>query len=60
MISVAERLSEGLDFVRVDLYDVSNRIVFGELTNYPDAGKERFDPQEWDAPIGSYWRLPNA
>jgi hypothetical protein len=57
MISIAERLSKGIDFVRVDLYDLGNRVVFGELTNYPEAGTARFYPQEWDATVGSYWRF---
>lgn len=58
MISIAERLSNDIDFVRVDLYDLGSRVVFGELTNYPEAGRGRFYPQEWDATFGSYWRLP--
>jgi hypothetical protein len=57
MISIAERLSDGVDFVRVDLYDLGDRVVFGELTNYPAAGMGVFCPQEWDATFGSYWSL---
>ena len=60
MISIAERLSEGIDFVRVDLYDLGDRVIFGELTNYPGGLTARFDPPEWDARFGSYWRLPAA
>ena len=56
MISIADRLSEGIDFVRVDLYDLGDRVVFGEMTNYPTAARARFEPQEWDAIFGSYWR----
>ena len=41
MIEIAERLGEGVDFVRVDLYDVDGRVVFGELTNYPAGGTDR-------------------
>src|SRR5262249_35429444 len=58
MLSIAERLSDGVDFVRVDLYDLGDRVVFGELTNYPGGLLDRFYPQEWDATFGSYWRLP--
>ena len=57
MIAIAERLSDGVDFVRVDLYDLGDRVVFGELTNYPAAGVGIFNPQEWDATFGSYWSL---
>jgi hypothetical protein len=47
-----------LDFVRVDLYNVNGRIVFGELTNYPAAGLDPFYPAEFDAVFGSKWRVP--
>ena len=35
MITVAERLAEGIDLVRVDLYSNGSRIWFGELTLTP-------------------------
>lgn len=38
MIEVAYLLSEDFDFVRVDLYDMSGKINFGELTFSPAAG----------------------
>ena len=55
MIGVAEKLAAGLDFLRVDLYDVAGRVVFGEMTNYPWRGLYRFEPEEWDAVLGSFW-----
>jgi hypothetical protein len=58
MFSLAERLGSGLDFVRVDMYNVDGRIVFGEFTNYPDAGLGRFDPPEFDEVLGRKWRVP--
>ena len=59
MVDVARKLSEGVDYVRVDLYSVGRRVVFGELTNYPGAGLLRFDPPSWDTTFGRYWSLPN-
>lgn len=57
LVAVAEALGQGIDFVRVDLYDVDGeRIVFGELTNYPGAGRQTF-PEEWDRQLGSWWNL---
>jgi teichuronopeptide biosynthesis TupA-like protein len=44
MIAIVERLADGIDFVRVDLYNVRGRLVFGELTVYPNAGLREFDP----------------
>ena len=54
MISIAERLSDGFKFLRVDLYNVNGKIFFGELTFYPAAGMGPFTPNAWDEIIGSY------
>jgi len=56
MIDIANQLSKGTNFIRVDLYNINGRIIFGELTNYPGAGKEKFEPSFWDTKIGSYWK----
>jgi hypothetical protein len=58
MISVAERLGRDTDFVRVDLYALADRIVFGELTNYPAAGHCPFSPERFDAEFGAHWKVP--
>jgi hypothetical protein len=56
MIVVAEKLSESLDFVRVDLYSLNGReIVFGELTLTPRAGWAQFAPREYDFRLGALW-----
>lgn len=54
MISIAECLSNGFKFLRVDLYNVEGKIYFGELTFYPAAGMGPFTPESWDGIIGSY------
>ena len=54
MISIAERLSKDLKFVRVDLYNISGKIYFGEITFYPAGGVGSFTPDEWDAKLGSW------
>ena len=58
MFSLAEELGRDLDFVRVDMYNVGGRIVFGEFTHYPDAATAPFDPPEFDGHYGSKWRWP--
>jgi hypothetical protein len=58
MIEIAEALGQETDFVRVDLYDIDGRVVFGELTNYPDAGGSGFAPAAFDLEVGSWWTLP--
>lgn len=59
MFALAERLGRDFDFVRVDLYNVGGRIVFGELTNYPNAGLMPFEPASVDLEFGSHWQLPS-
>ena len=59
MISMAERLSEGMPFVRVDFYEVAGQYYFGELTFYPGSGIEEFDPERWDVELGSWIDLPS-
>lgn len=58
MIAIAERLGAGTDFVRVDLYLLHDRIVFGELTSYPAGGHSPFDPPSFDAEFGRHWTVP--
>jgi hypothetical protein len=55
MIAVAEALGSSLDFVRVDLYSVQDRTVFGEMTLAPGAGWIRFKPAHYDEVLGRLW-----
>jgi lipopolysaccharide biosynthesis glycosyltransferase len=57
MTNIAEVLSSDIDFVRVDFYITTKGIKFGELTTYPDAGREKFIPEEWDLKLGEKWKL---
>ena len=58
MIELAETLSAGMDFLRVDLYQIGETIKFGELTNYPFGARAKIDPRSWDLKIGRHWKLP--
>lgn len=58
MIGLAESLGVGTDFVRVDLYDVDGRIVFGELTSFPAGGDSPFDPASFNEEFGRPWTVP--
>lgn len=58
MIEVAKTLSQGIPFVRVDLYEISGKVYFGELTFYPSSGTGIFTPPEWDKMIGDLLVLP--
>lgn len=58
MIEIAKKLSNGLSFIRVDLYYIDNRIYFGELTFYPVAGFGILYPYEWNSRLGNELKLP--
>lgn len=58
MLDIAEKLSKDIPFVRVDLYEVNEKIYFGELTFYPSAGFEGFNPPEYDKILGDMLELP--
>lgn len=57
---VAERISHGLDHVRVDLFVFPDRILFGEYTFYSGSGHTWFVPESMDEWLGSWWELPEA
>ncbi|MBR4328550.1 MAG: glycosyltransferase [Candidatus Riflebacteria bacterium] len=42
IISIAKKLGADFKYVRVDLYDISNRILFGEMTFTPYSGIEKW------------------
>jgi FkbM family methyltransferase len=58
MIKLAEKFSGDFPFVRVDFYEIENKIYFGELTFYPGNGMDPLEPAEWDYRLGSYLSLP--
>lgn len=59
MIHVARLLSEGIDFVRVDLYNIDGNIYFGEMTCTPASGlgciknkfRERMRSEMWELAV---------
>jgi hypothetical protein len=56
MVRVAESLSEGFDFMRVDLYSTKNKIYFSELTPYPGGVSAKFEPDSFDYVFGEKWK----
>ncbi len=55
MVAIAETLSRGLPFVRVDLYNTQGTILFGEMTFFPEAGMGHFRPPSADRIVGNFW-----
>lgn len=57
MRRLAETLSNGFDFVRVDLYLIDGHVYCGELTFTPGAGYSRFTQRKWDDLFGEPWKI---
>ena len=52
MCRIAEKLSEGLKYVRVDLYNINGDIYFGEFTFFDGSGFDKICPINWDYKFG--------
>lgn len=57
MIKIAKKLSEDFPAVRVDLYNIKGKIIFGELTFYPWSGYVQFSPDSFDLEVGKLFPL---
>ncbi|HEW9251905.1 TPA: ATP-grasp fold amidoligase family protein [Streptococcus pneumoniae] len=58
MIELARKLSKDLPFLRCDFYIVNHKILFGELTFYPESGFGKFYPEQYDLEFGKDITLP--
>jgi len=58
MFEVAKKLSSPFPFVRVDLYEVSGRVVFGELTFTPAGGRGKAYNEECSKQFSEWLVLP--
>ena len=58
MLEIAEKLSAGFHFLRVDLYEINGQVFFSEFTFFSDAGFAPFDPEEWNDTLGSWIQIP--
>ena len=59
MIEISRKVSKPFPYVRVDLYDLGDRIYIGELTFYPGGGFSKYNPIEWDYKFGEMLKLPD-
>lgn len=58
MFAIAEKLSKGIPYVRVDLYCIDGLVYFGEMTFYPDSGFDANLLKESDIHWGEMLILP--
>lgn len=57
MLDICRKLSQGFDFVRVDLFLVNRKIYFSELTFTPGNGMDCFSPRRFDYEFGMMWKI---
>lgn len=57
MKRLAAILSEGYKHVRVDFFEVGDKVYFGEMTFTHFGGFERFEPEEYDYKFGELLQL---
>ena len=57
LLNVAKVLSDQFSYVRVDLYSIKGKVLFGELTFHPYSGLMKFKPSEWDHKLGDFLHL---
>ena len=58
MIQFCKMLSKDMYFLRVDFYEVDEKLYFGELTLQENAGFCAFIPEHWDYDLGAWLKLP--
>lgn len=57
MLDFARKLACDIPFIRVDFYEISGKVYFGELTFFPASGLEKFEPDSWDKRFGDWLDL---
>jgi len=55
-VTEAEKLSQGFDYVRIDLFATANGIYFSEFTPYPFGGIHDFRPRSLSWRLAKIWR----
>ena len=57
MKQIATRCSQGMKFVRIDLYEVDGKVYFGEYTFFHGGGFWPFMPEHWEKNLGDLIKL---
>ncbi len=60
MKKLAAKLAEEFAFVRVDFYEIDDKVYFGEMTFTPGAGNFYYKSEGTDEYLGSLLKLPAA
>lgn len=57
MLDFAKKLSKNIPFVRVDFYEVNEKVLFGEMTFYPASGMGEFTDESADILLGEWLKI---
>lgn len=57
---LASKLSKGIPHVRIDFYEVGDKVYFGEMTFFHWSGIMPYEPKEWDYIFGEWLSLPKS
>ena len=57
MLELSSILSEGFIYARIDLYDINEKIYFGEITFTSSSGTEEIIPKKFERKLASYIKL---
>ena len=57
MATLAKRMAEPFDHVRIDFYLCEGRIYFGEMTFSSSSGRKIMKPEYSDLMIGEYLKI---
>ena len=60
MVEFSKLLSKDIPFVRVDWYEINEKLYFGELTFFPGSGYGEFSPDEYNRVIGDWLDITNV
>lgn len=60
MQELAKKLSCNIPFVRIDFYEISGQVYFGEITFFPASGFKGFIPEKWDETLGNWTHLDDC
>lgn len=52
MIDIAENIAKHFAYVRVDFYEVDDKLYFSEITFHDSGGYDKIIPFEWDKKLG--------
>lgn len=57
MKQIATKCSQGMKFVRIDLYEIDGKVYFGEYTFFHGGGFWLFKPEHWEKDLGDLIKI---